>query len=250
MSSAPLRMPPRSSSRPLPFRRAAFVAVAVLAAGCGDRRRSAAAEVPREDPRRIPPEHIATAPNRVAERADAGRTVGSAAAAVRLLVVSDYQCEACRRFSREVLPVLRAAYAERGAVGLSVVHYPLRSHPNAVAAANAAMCASAQGGFWDAHARILDRMEEWQGERNPVPTLDILATVPGVDGVLLRGCTESRALLPRIRGDIDWVDAAAAGRPPMLVIRRREAPDALRLVPGDTPLPAIRAILDSVLAGR
>lgn len=230
--------------------RVAPLACALALAACGESRKSAAAFVPKEDPRRIPPEHLATAPNRVAERADAGRGAGSLAVGVRLFVVSDYQCESCRRFSRDVLPVLRAEYVDRGVAWVSVVHYPLRDHPNAVAAANAAMCASAQGGFWDAHTRIFDGMDEWQGAANPMPTLDILATVAGVDGVLLRGCTESRALLPRIRTDIDWVDAVGAGHPPMLVIRRRDRPDALRLVPGDTPLPAIRAILDSAAAGR
>lgn len=240
--------------RPLvPLRRAlgpALLAGALVVSSCGESRRSAAALVSREDPRPIPPERLPTAPNRTAERADAGRAAGPLTAEVRLFVVSDYLCEPCRRFARDVMPVLRTEYADRGVAWVSVVHYPLRRHRNAVAAANAAMCAAAQGGFWDAHANIFARAEDWRDADDPAPTLDALATVPGVDGILLRGCTESRALLPRIRADIDWVDAVGAGRPPMLVVRRRDRPDSPRLVPGDTPLPAIRAILDSALAGR
>jgi protein-disulfide isomerase len=76
---------------------------------------------------------------------------GDAAAKVGLAVFSDFQCPYGGRFGRDVIPQLRAEYVTPGRVFFAFRNFPLRSHPMARAAAEAATCAGGQGHFWDAH---------------------------------------------------------------------------------------------------
>jgi protein-disulfide isomerase len=76
---------------------------------------------------------------------------GNAAAKVGLAMFSDFQCPYCGRFGRDVIPQLRSEYVTPGRVFFAFRNFPLRSHPMARAAAEAATCAGRQGHFWDAH---------------------------------------------------------------------------------------------------
>src|SRR2546430_17612454 len=60
--------------------------------------------------------------------------------------MADFQCPACRMFAVTVLPTLDSEYVRTGKVRWVFINLPLTSiHPNAVAAAEAAMCAARQG---------------------------------------------------------------------------------------------------------
>lgn len=73
-----------------------------------------------------------------------GQTQGSKNAPVSVVVFADYQCPGCA----ELHKLLRIAHDTLGD-SLRVVtrHFPLSSHPHAMAAANAAECAAEQGRF-------------------------------------------------------------------------------------------------------
>lgn len=217
----------------------------LLLAACADSRRSAAAEVSGEDVRRLPPERKLLAPDVIMQHADRSRVLGRDSATAQLFVVSDFQCPSCRVWFDSVLPAVRAEYADPGTLRLTLVHYPLRGHPNAVLAASAALCAGAQDQFWPASARLFAGMERWAraSDAEARVLLDSLVTVPGVDPLAVRACTKGRRMLRQIRADIDWVDAEGYGTPPLVVIGRRR-------LSGSAPLAAIRAVIDSVLAGK
>jgi protein-disulfide isomerase len=211
--------------------------------GCSDRRRSAAADVPKEDVRRLPPPRLSEVPDVMLQAADRGRVLGGDAAAPQLFVVSDYQCPTCKDWFEQVLPVIRSEYVSSGRLRLTWVHYPLRAHPNAVAAATAAMCASAQGKFYEASAAIFAAESRWGTAADAAGALEPLARVPGVDAFTLHECLASRRMLRQVRLDIDWADKAGHGAPLTVVIGTHQ-------LSGAVPLQAVRATIDSALANR
>ena len=86
---------------------------------------------------------------------------GAADAAVRLVVFSDFECPACRAFSRRITGLVEGS---GGKVSLVYKHYPASRacnsrvetdlHPRACAAAWAAEAASLQGRFWPYYDRL------------------------------------------------------------------------------------------------
>jgi predicted DsbA family dithiol-disulfide isomerase len=230
----------RPTSRSLAL--ALRVLLAGAAIGCGDRR-SAAADVPKDDVRRLPLSRVDEVPDVMLQAADRGRVLGADSASLQLFVVSDYQCPECQAWFETILPTVRADYVATGRVRLTWVHYPLRAHPNAVAAAAAAMCASAQGKFYEASTAIFSATSRWGAASEPAGALEPLARVPGVDAFTLHECLASRRMLRQIRLDIDWVDKAGHGAPLTVVIGTRR-------LSGTAPLVAVRAAIDSSLAGK
>ena len=96
-----------------------------------------------------PPATAAAAPalDPRAVRADSARIQGSPAATVWMLEVSDFECPFCKTWHDAVYPTIVRDYVETGRVRLAYVHYPLQNHRNARIAAEASMCAGAQGAF-------------------------------------------------------------------------------------------------------
>jgi protein-disulfide isomerase len=78
---------------------------------------------------------------------------------VRIVEISDYECPFCRKASAAV------DSATRSGVQIAYIHYPLRIHPHAEAAAIAALCAEASGRFREMHARLMSSTE-WQTDSN------------------------------------------------------------------------------------
>jgi protein-disulfide isomerase len=83
---------------------------------------------------------------------DGSPSLGSATAPVVMIEFSDFQCPFCGTFSREVLPTLNREYVEPGKLRMVFKHLPLQQkHPQALEAAEAAVCAQNQGKFWQMH---------------------------------------------------------------------------------------------------
>ncbi len=168
--------------------------------------------------------------------------LGRDSASVWLIIVSDFQCPICKVWHEETLPTLITEYVTTGRVRLAYLNYPLRDHKNAVAAANAAMCASAQGKFWEASDRIFSDQNRWAAAENASAVLDTLAAAPGVDAPKLHDCTQTGRLLRLIRADIERSEKSAATSAPTFIIGRH------RIV-GAAPIAEFRAVIDSALAG-
>jgi protein-disulfide isomerase len=74
-------------------------------------------------------------------------------APITIVEFSDFQCPYCRRWHAEVFEPLLAAYP--GQIRMVYRHLPLTSiHPDAFAAAEAAMCAGEQSAFWEYHEKL------------------------------------------------------------------------------------------------
>ena len=80
-------------------------------------------------------------------------SIGPADAPITIVEFSDYQCPFCRRWHDEVYEPLLAAYP--GQIKMVYRHLPLTSiHPDAFAAAEAAMCAGEQDAYWLYHEKL------------------------------------------------------------------------------------------------
>ena len=222
-----------------------YSALLILCAtlGCSDAGRRAAAEVSATDVRNIPPSRKESTPDITLQAADRGRVLGKDSASVWLIIVSDFQCLLCKVWHEETLPTLITEYVTTGKVRLAFLNYPLRDHKNAVAAASAAMCASAQGKFWEASSRIFHDQNRWAGAENGAAMLDTLAAAPGVDALKLHNCTQTGKLLRLIHADIERSEKSAATDAPTFIVGRHR-------IEGAASIAKFRAVIDSALLGK
>ncbi|HXT69714.1 MAG TPA: thioredoxin domain-containing protein [Vicinamibacterales bacterium] len=79
---------------------------------------------------------------------------GNPAAPMAVVVFSDFECPFCRSFGGTILPTLRSDYISTGRILVSFRHLPLPGHQAARPAAQAAVCAHAQGRFWSLHDKF------------------------------------------------------------------------------------------------
>jgi protein-disulfide isomerase len=80
-------------------------------------------------------------------------SIGPDNAPITIIEFSDYQCPFCRRWHQQVYEPLLAAYP--GKIKLVYRNLPLTSiHPDAMSAAEAAMCAGEQDAYWPYHEKL------------------------------------------------------------------------------------------------
>jgi protein-disulfide isomerase len=79
-----------------------------------------------------------------------GMAIGDPDAPVRIDVFEDFQCPACRTFTENYEPLIVSNDVSAGRVYYVFRHWPFIG-PESLQAANASMCANAQGRFWDYH---------------------------------------------------------------------------------------------------
>lgn len=126
---------------------------------------------------------------KLVERAALSRLRGNPEAPVTVFEFADFQCPFCARFSREVFPRLDAEYVRTGKVQWIFVNLPLPNHPNAWAAAEAAMCAGAVNErFWYMHDLLFARQDEWSGVPDPAALMARYAQESGVPADGFQAC--------------------------------------------------------------
>src|SRR5262244_3786261 len=116
-----------------------------------------------------------------AKRIDAARITGDSTAKVWMIMASDFQCPYCKQWHDESFAALRREYVNNGKVRLAYYNFPLNIHPNAVPAAEAAMCAGAQNKFWPMHDALFASQATWAPLKDPSPVFDSLGTKVGLD---------------------------------------------------------------------
>jgi len=184
---------------------------------------------------------ILTAADSISALADRGRIQGAASATVWLVESSDFQCPYCKTWHDQTYPAIVRDYVNTGKVRIAYLNYPLNIHPNAKPAAEAAMCASAQGKFWPMHDKLFGTQERWEGMRNAVPYFDSLATSLGVEMSGWRRCVTEHLALPLIQADAERSQRAGAQSTPTFFVGEE-------LVAGAQPYPVFRAAIERALA--
>jgi len=89
---------------------------------------------------------------RWAEAVSVASFASNALADDTLVIISDYQCEGCRRLHAMLSEVL----LDDIKVSVGIVHYPLSYHTFARPAAIAALCGTSVGAFASVHAGLMD----------------------------------------------------------------------------------------------
>jgi protein-disulfide isomerase len=174
-------------------------------------------------------------------KADRGRIRGDSSAKLWLVIVSDFQCPYCRQWHDEAFATVVRDYVDTKKVRVAYVNLPLQSHSNAIPSAEAAMCASVQGRFWEMHDALFRTQARWAGMPAPQPLFDSLATSVGVELAPFRSCVESKATQRMIEADARRVNDAGVQATPTFFIGDER-------IEGAVPLPEFRAALDRALA--
>ena len=175
----------------------------------------------------------------------AARTKGRADAPVTVYEMADFQCPACRMFAITVLPALDSEYVRTGKVRWVFINLPLTSiHPNAVAAAEVAMCAARQGRFWPLHDALYRQQDRWAPLAQPRDTLLALAERAGVNRAKLLACLNAGDARNEVALDAQRAGRAGAHATPSFYIEG----GLLEGAPY-TPEP-MRRLLDSIYAVR
>ncbi|HEU4563631.1 MAG TPA: DsbA family protein [Gemmatimonadaceae bacterium] len=174
-------------------------------------------------------------------RADSGRIQGSPSAPVWIIEISDFQCPYCRVWHEETYQQVKREYIDTGKARFAYLNLPLPSHRNAWPAAEAAMCAAAQGKFWPMHDALFTTQQRWGSLPDPLPLFDSLATSAGVDGAKLRQCIASRAVRPLIQADADRAVEAKVNSTPTFIIGNAR-------IEGAYPFAEFKRAVDAALA--
>lgn len=213
-----------------------------FAASCRDSEGSPPAEAVRAGAHAMTSTAASTAGDTTVERrADHGRIEGSASAPLWVVEVSDFQCPFCKRWHEETYPAIKREYVDAGKVRLAYINFPLSGHRNAWPAAEAAMCASAQGKFWPMHDALFATQERWEELANPGALFGSLATQVGVDTAAYRACVTRHETRAMIQADIDRAVEAGVNSTPSFLIGGT-------MVRGAQPPAVFRSVIDSALA--
>jgi protein-disulfide isomerase len=183
-----------------------------------------------------------SAAHRLLQRADRGRIQGENAAAVWVVIASDFQCPYCRTWHEETYNVLVRDYVRTGKVRMAYLNFPLTSHRNAWPAAEAAMCASVQGMFWEMHDAIFANQARWSAMPNAISLFDSLAVNKfSLNADEWRSCMSTHATAPLIQADFERLRSAGVETTPSFFVGDRG-------ISGAQPTDVFRAAIEQALA--
>ena len=174
-------------------------------------------------------------------KADLARIQGNPTAPVWVIEVSDFQCPYCKQWHDQTYPKLRDEFVSTGKVRLAYINFPLAQHSHALPAAEAAMCAGAQGKFWQMHDALFVNQAKWAALPSSASFFESLARGAGVDVERWRQCVQSGKMKPWIQADHDRAQAAGAASTPSFLIGDQ-------ILAGAQPIENLRAAIDSALA--
>lgn len=175
-------------------------------------------------------------------------SLGSLAATVGIIEVSDFECPFCARFALDTLPRLKEQYIDRGLVRLAYRHLPLRTHISATKAAIAADCAGRQGRFWEMHDRFFSNPKDLSE-----PAIRSLATAAGLDEPSFLSCLSDDSVARRISIEKDATAALGISATPTFFLGTVQPHDLLRVtnvVSGARPVEEFERVLAKLLGRR
>ena len=173
----------------------------------------------------------------------AARTHGSPTAPVTVYEISDFQCPYCARFWLETMPLLEREYVVPGKVKFVFVNFPLPMHPNAVPAAELAMCAARQGKFWPMHDVLFRNQRQWAGLGEPGRVFLTYGDSVGANREALTSCVRDGTMRDAVRTDAEGGVRSGAHSTPTFYIEGG-------LIVGAQPVETFRAVLDSIIRAK
>jgi protein-disulfide isomerase len=138
-----------------------------------------------------------------------GLSVGDANAPVTIDVFEDFQCPACQRFTENTEPLIIQNLVSTGKARYVFHNYPFLDGNSAGnggesdQAANASMCASEQGKFWEMHSILY---ANWNGENQGAFSnrrIQAMAESIGLDMGAFNSCFNANQYEAEIQADLD-----------------------------------------------
>ncbi|MFL5402943.1 MAG: DsbA family protein [Gemmatimonadales bacterium] len=174
----------------------------------------------------------------------ANRSKGSPTAPVTVYEMSDFQCPYCRRFAQETFPAIERSYIATGKVRWVFINFPLTDvHAHAAAAAELALCAARQKGFWRMHDLLFHHQDTWAPLKEAGPFFMSLADSAGLSKPAMLTCLEAPETLQAVKADAEGASRSGASSTPTFYIEGG-------LLEGALPLTVFKQVLDSVYAVR
>jgi protein-disulfide isomerase len=178
-----------------------------------------------------------------------GKTIGNPDAKVKIQVYEDFQCPSCKIYTQEVEPpLLQSTYITNGQVYYEFMQWPFidtntvtkESHQ----AANASMCAMAQGKFWDYHDILFANQGAENGGNFTDKRLQAFAESLGLDMSAFNKCFNANTYSSEIEAEYQEGIAAGVNSTPSVLLNGSE------ITPGQIPTyDQIKAAIDAALAG-
>lgn len=135
-------------------------------------------------------------------------SLGPADAPIVIVEFSDYQCPYCWRWYSQVYQPLRKAYP--GQIRFVYRNFPLSFHQNAMASAEAALCAGDQNAYWEFHNALFDNYlnlyQEDQGRFLDQTIYNQFAGGLGLDVAKFEACMTSHKYEQFIRDDVAYAN--------------------------------------------
>lgn len=163
--------------------------------------------------------------------------MGTPGAPVLIAVYSDFQCGFCREEAKVLRENLLKVYPKE--VRLYFKDFPLdQIHPWARNASIAGRCIFRQNPatFWDYHDWVFDKQAEFTPE-NLKEKLTAWVSDKKLDGVQFNRCFDGRSTEPEINRNLAEGRELKVDSTPTIFINGRK-------VPGSTPWPQLKAIID------
>jgi protein-disulfide isomerase len=179
----------------------------------------------------------------ISERADRGRIFGDSTATVWLIMASDFQCPFCKQWHHTSFAPFMRDYAAKGKIRMAFLNFPISNHQNAVPAAEAAMCASAQNKFVPMADALFATQERWSQAAIPGALFDSLARAVGLNVNTYRDCMVKHSTLALVQADRDRAAQAGVRSTPTFFVGSQMFSGA-----DERTSAAMRAAIDAALA--
>jgi protein-disulfide isomerase len=166
------------------------------------------------------------------EVAATGPAKGPANAPVTIVEFSDFECPFCSRINPTIKQV-QDKYGDK--VRIVFRQYPLPFHPKAQKAAEASLCASDQGKFWEMHDAMFANQQALAVEQ-----LKAKAAELGLKAEEFNSCIDSGKHAAAIQADMKDGSAAGVSGTPALFVNGR-------FINGAVPFDQIATVIDDEL---
>ncbi len=157
---------------------------------------------------------------------------GKADAPITIIVFSDYECPFCKKAEPTIAEV-RKIYGDK--IRYAFRNYPLPFHANATPAAEAALCANAQGKFWPYHDKVMAAADLTEAN------LQQIATSVGLDRKKFDECVKAGTFKEQVAKDMADGQAAGVSGTPAFFINGQ-------MLDGAQPVERFKEIIDEELA--
>jgi len=162
-------------------------------------------------------------------------------------MASDFECPFCKMWHDSTFAPVVQNYVRSGKIRMAYLNYPLPQHLNAMPAAEAAMCAAAQGKFWPMHDSLFAQQEKWASMRDASPVFEAMASRVGAAMADWRQCVSRHSTAPLIQADRDRAGRAGVRSTPTFFVGDKAIAGA---APYATFRDTIEAVLTRATAGR